>query len=226
MMPTSNLDISARPMLGTQGSVFHQHHQARGHLFGTCWTAANTDLMYVNIPKNASSWTKPNLKDFGWVEHNYHLEDLYHKHAMVVLRDPLQRWLSGISEYFALYHPNWDLVGAGKAFFELVLDLVTLDDHTERQVYFIDGLDPDRCTYFYCDSNYRSNFEHFLNSKGMRNRYSGYVYQHTTENSDVRKYFTSHFAPMLENKEYTDHIKRHYTLDYELINSVKFYGSR
>jgi hypothetical protein len=225
-MPFSNIALSNRPRLGTQGPLFNQHHEARGHTFGTCWTADNTDLMYINIPKNASSWTKPNLQDFGWEEHNYCAENLYHKHAMIVLRDPVERWLTGVSEYFTLFHPNIDIENAGKAFYELVLDLVTLDDHTERQVYFVEGLEASNCTYFYCDRTYRSMFEHFLNTKGMRNRYSGYNYQHTTEQSDTRKKFTSYFKPLLDIPKYVDHIKYHYKLDYELINSVKYYGTR
>jgi hypothetical protein len=222
----SNLSLSKRLGVEPFGSVFTQHHETRGHLFGTCWTADNTDLMYVNIPKNASSWTKPNLMSLGWNEHNYLKENLHHKHAIIVLRDPLIRWLSGVSEYFSLHNANVDLPGAGKAFFELVLDLVTLDDHTERQVYFIDGLDPGNCTYFYCDNNYSSMFGHFLNSKGMRNRFSEYNRQHTTEQSEIRSEITKFFTPMLDNPNYVNHIKNHYKLDYKLINTVKFYGHR
>jgi hypothetical protein len=226
MVSRGNLFISNRANIEPGGSVFTQHHNARNHVFGTCWTADNTDLMYVNIPKNASSWTKPNLISLGWGEHNYQKENLQHKHAIVVLRDPMIRWLSGVGEYFSLYNSNVDLPGAGKAFFELVLDLVTLDDHTERQVYFIDGLDHNNCTYFYCDNNYSSMFGHFLNSKGMRNRFSEYNRQHTTEQSEMRSLITKYFTPMLDDPKCVNHIKNHYKLDYELINRVKFYGRR
>ena len=39
---------------------------SKGHKYGTCMSHPESDLMYVNIPKNASSWTKPNLMDWGW----------------------------------------------------------------------------------------------------------------------------------------------------------------
>ena len=30
----------------------------KGHTFGACMTTLDENLMYVQIPKNASSWTK------------------------------------------------------------------------------------------------------------------------------------------------------------------------
>jgi len=204
-------------------SLFHQHWSPRGHTFGTCMSKTDSTLMYINIPKNASSWTKPNLKDLGWEFYNYYYDHMTHNHAMVVLREPLDRWLSGVCEYFALYHRDLDLDEARKPFYDLVLDQVTLDDHTEKQVYFIEGLDPKRITFFKCDSDYRLYFQQFLKNQGFDNRYAGYDYQHTTEESDIRKKFRSFFAPFLNNTQYVDHIKDHYKLDYELYNSVNYF---
>ena len=207
--------------------LFHQHWGPRGHVFGTCMSKTNTNLIYVNIPKNASSWTKPNLKDWGWEFYNYHHDHMYHKHAMVVLRDPVERWLSGICEYFTLYHRNIDVTQFTPAFFELVMDQLTFDDHTEKQVYFIEGLDPNRCTFFNCDKDYRLYFGQFLKNQGLENGYARYDYQHTTENRQdgdtKRSDFKKIFAPLLENSKYLDRIKEHYKLDYELINKVQFF---
>jgi hypothetical protein len=207
--------------------VFHQHWEPKGHTFGTCMSHQDSDLMYVNIPKNASSWTKPNLKDLGWEFYNYHFDHLTHKHALIVLRDPVERWLSGVCEYFTLYHRNIDTTQFNQAFYDLLLEQVTFDDHTEKQVYFIEGLDPRRCTFFNCDSNYRLYFGQFLKNQGVDNRYANYNYQHTTENRDdgdnTRSEFKKIFAPLLDNPKYLNHIKQHYKKDYELINSVQFY---
>ena len=146
--------------------IFHQHWEPRGHTFGTCMTKPDCNFMYVNIPKNASSWTKPNLLDLKFEFYNYHTDKL-DKHAMVVLRDPMERWLSGICEYFTLYHRNIDTTQFNKAFYELLMDQVTFDDHTEKQVYFIEGLDPARCTFFLCDDTYRTAFTEFLRQKDL-----------------------------------------------------------
>jgi len=54
--------------------VFLKEWTNRGHIYGECMSHRDSDLMYVNIPKNASSWTKPNLKDWGWEFYNYHTD--------------------------------------------------------------------------------------------------------------------------------------------------------
>jgi len=208
-------------------SVFHQHWQPKGHTFGSCMSLLGADLMYVNIPKNASSWTKPNLQDFKWEFYNYHYDHLYKRHAMIVLRDPVDRWLSGICEYFALYHADIDVSEFTPAFYRLIFDQITFDDHTEKQVYFIEGLDTENCTFFMCDENYRKNFTDFLQSRGLLTRnYSNYDYQHTTEGSNVRTKFKNIFKPLLDIPENRTKVQDHYKLDYELISKVKFYGSR
>jgi len=208
--------------------LFHQHWEPKGHTFGTCMSKPDSDLMYVNIPKCASSWTKPNLKDLGWEFYNYHWDHLYHKHAMVVLRDPVERWLSGVCEYFTLYHRDIDTTQFNQAFFDLLMDQVTFDDHTEKQIYFIEGLDPTRTTFFYCNLDYRLYFQQFLRNQGIPNKYASYNYQHTTENredGDTRRAtFKKIFSTLLDNPKYLNKIKQHYTKDYDLIESVNFFA--
>lgn len=206
---------------------FHEHWQPKGHVFGSCMSHRDSDLMYVNIPKNASSWTKPNLQDLGWITYNYHHDHMYHKHALIVLRDPVERWLSGICEYFTLYHRDADVTQINQLTIDLIIDQVTFDDHTERQVYFVEGLDPKRCTFFNCDSDYRLYFGQFLKNQGIDNKYHKYNYQHTTENREdgdmTRSNYKKIFQPLLENSKYLERIKSHYKKDYELINSIQFY---
>ena len=207
--------------------LFHQHWESKGHTFGTCMSSPDSNLMYVNIPKCASSWTKPNLQDLGWEFYNYHLDNLYHKHALVVLRDPVERWLSGLCEYFTLYHENIDTTQFNSAFYDLLMDQISLDDHTEKQVYFIEELNPNRCTFMMCDEDYRRNFTFWLRNQGFENAdYSRYNYQHTTEGSAVRKKFKEIFTPLLDNPKYLEKVKQHFHLDYKLIWSVRFYGSQ
>ena len=207
-------------------SAFLEHWALRGHEFGTCMSKPDLDLMYINIPKNASSWTKPNLENLGWEFYNYYKDDVKNKHAIIVLRDPVERWLSGICEYFTLYHPDIDIDNAGQAFWELLVDQVTFDDHTEKQVFFVDGIDLNNATFFYCNEYYRLYFQQFLRSKGFNNSYSSYKFKHTTNESDIRQKFKKYFEPVLHNDRYLNHIKKHYARDYDLINTVKFYGTR
>lgn len=205
---------------------FINYHQTKGHVFGECMSKLDSELMYVHIPKNATSWTKPNLLDWDWEFFNYHTDNLKNKTALVVLRDPIDRWISGIAEYLYLYHPNIDLVHTGRAFFDLVFDKITFDDHTEKQVYFIEGLDLSRCIFFWFDDNYRKNFSNFLIQNQMPNRYWNYEKQHVSNNEPIRKKFKEIFVEALENSKYLHQIQQYFKQDYDLINSVKFYGTR
>ena len=195
----------------------------KGHVYGECMSHPSTDLMYVHIPKNASSWTKPNLQDFSWEFYNYHIDKL-DKHAIVVLRDPVDRWLSGIAEYLALYHPDFILHNSEGI--DLIFDRICFDDHTEKQVNFIHELDTDCCTFFRCDEYYREDFSTFLDEHNMPNRYHKYEPQHVSKSSPVREKFKNIFSREIQNPKYLKAVKEYFAADYELINQIKFYGSR
>lgn len=202
---------------------FINYYQDKGHVFGECMSHPERDLMYVNIPKNASSWTKPNLLDWSWENYNYHTDNLYHKTAMIVLRDPVDRWLSGIAEYLYLYHRDWPNEAFTRAMLDLVFDKIAFDDHTEKQVYFVEGLDLSRCVFFWFDENYRECFGRFLAENGMPNKYHRYAKQHVSDLEPVRKNYKEIFTGAINNSKYLYQIKQYFKQDYELINSVKFY---
>lgn len=203
---------------------FLEYYKLKGHVFGECMTHPNTDLMYVNIPKNASSWTKPILLEQGWEIYNYHTDNLYHKHAMVVLRNPVERWLSGIAEYMYLYHRNIDPAHFSSCFFDLVFDRIAFDDHTERQILFLEKLNFDNCTFFYCDSNYRNQFSRFLEKNGIPNKYDSFEFQHVTEHDPERNKFKQIFKQTMDqNSKYLTNLELYFLEDYKLIHSIKFY---
>lgn len=199
----------------------------KGHRFGECMSHPQSSLMYVHIPKNASSWTKPNLQDWGWEFYNYHYDTaLANKTPIVVLRDPVERWLSGIAEYFVLYHNHTSGIEYNQAFSNLIFDRVTFDDHTEKQVNFIHGLDTDKCIFLWCNENYRTNFSNLIKEHLGDNKYNHYDYQHVSEDSRDRKHFKGIFRRILNNPKYLEQVKQHFAEDYKLIKSVTFYGTR
>lgn len=183
--------------------------------------------MYVHIPKNASSWTKPNLKDWGWEFYNYHYDTpVKIKTPIVVLRDPVERWVSGVAEYFALYHPTFSKTYFSPPLLDVVFDKITFDDHTEKQVNFIHNLDTDKCIFLWCDKNYRADFSNLIKEHIGDNKYDRYDYQHVSDHSPERKRFKEIFKEQLQNSKYLEQVKQHFVEDYKLIESVKFYGTR
>lgn len=193
----------------------------KGHCYGECMSHPDSDLMYVHIPKNATSWTKPNLQDWGWEFYNYHTDGL-NKTAIVVLRDPVERWLSGIAEYFALYHSD---ISYNESLQRIIFDRITFDDHTEKQVKFIQGLDTDRCIFLWCDDTYRAQFSQLVSERLGANRYHRYEYQHVSEQDRDRKHFKTIFKKLLyQEPKYLEQVQQHFALDYKLIKQIKFYG--
>ena len=208
-------------MIVTTGINEWQH---KGHVYGECMSRPDIDLMYVHIPKNASRWTKPNLQDWGWEFYNYRTDGL-NKHALVILRDHIDRWLSGIAEYLTLYHVNMQVPFRETE--ELIFDRVTFDDHTERQVKFIEGLDTDNCTFMWCNNEYRSNFSNYIADHLGQNKYHKYAYQHVSEQCPNRSRFKRIFKQLIDREpKYLDKLKQHFADDYKLIEQVQFYGTR
>lgn len=186
----------------------------------------NTDLMYVNIPKNASSWVKFYLtNDWSWEYYNYHQDNLYHKHALVILRDPIDRWISGIAEYMYVYHRNINPKQLPKCFIELVFEQIAFDDHTEKQILFLEQLNLNNCTFFWCDSNFRSLFGKYFLSQGMQNNYSTYHYIHESESDPYRKKVKEVFKQLIEtNSKYRTKLEDFFRKDYTLIKALNFYA--
>ena len=73
--------------------------ERRGFGCGSGVLSPNQLMFVVDIPKNASSFLNSWTSQYGWkvgVAHNHH-----HRIAemIVILRDPLDRWVSGIAQY-------------------------------------------------------------------------------------------------------------------------------
>ena len=95
---------------------------------------------WINIPKNASSFIQTALDDNKW---NDVPDDLINSIAespnikkLVVLRDPVERWISGFAECWADHDNILDLLDSD-VFFDTVQKNPVYDDHTEYQHRFI-----------------------------------------------------------------------------------------
>ena len=95
---------------------------------------------WINIPKNASSFIQKALGDNKW---NDVPDDLINSIAespnikkLVVLRDPVERWISGFAECWADHDNILDLLDSN-TFYDTVQKNPVYDDHTEYQHRFI-----------------------------------------------------------------------------------------
>jgi hypothetical protein len=211
------------------------------------------NLIYVQIPKNASCWVKYYLGELGAVTHNYYDQgfDVAKDLALVVLRDPVERWISGMAQVLTGFEPTHPM-HVSHIDWDLITRSVFRNNHTQPQHEFVANL-PHNCTvWFYCDGTLQDKFMHFLKQ---------YDFSPTvvpTEQDTENKFNVTSRTPariirpndfggngvsdwtvppqqdtvdyirrvLDQHSEYVDRLKNLYCEDYKLINSVTYYDPR
>jgi hypothetical protein len=113
----------------------------RGHVIGSGMISPDKKYFYLNIPKNASTFTTNLLKANDWSHWNLSNRDF--ENVIVVLRNPIDRWISGIATYLCSYilGENYGsdhfINDYNEATERLIFDNVIFDDHTTPQIKFI-----------------------------------------------------------------------------------------
>lgn len=207
-------------------------HRFGGHVFGQCMVTTKPELVYINIPKNASTWTRTQLTMFDAVSDNYLINsDLVKKPILVILRDPIERWISGISWYMTLNHQNLlEKCETDEKIKSTVLSIMTtrvvLDPHTIPQSVFLQGIDFSKTTFImtqHNNDNYREKFSQFFKKElGIDNSFDQAPSQHVAEGNPEQSRWVNIFQSALDNK-CVEKIQKFYHEDIQLINKVKFY---
>lgn len=200
----------------------------------------------VGIPKNATSYTGDWAERFGWRPASSERAIPGIKELIVILRDPVDRWVSGISQYICTYilsvhGPNGpvfdeaevtehDYFISADTFIEQYTDLTErilfdsasrFDDHVWPQCELIDGvMFGIPRTYFIVSPNLTTQLSEYLALpiiEGL-DRNSG---QDNPEQKKIQEFIRDRISkrPELEVR-----LRRHYKTDYDLLNSVNFYG--
>jgi hypothetical protein len=202
---------------------FESNLAVRGFTYGGGRISPDQKYFYINIPKNASSYLDQLCSYNGWPICN--VAQINHVTPIIVLRDPVDRWVSGITQYlhsFVLNSHNvralsgQDFIAQYSDIFErLLFDQVIVDDHTMPQYYFIDGIDHEKAKYFYfgptLDNEFRSEFN-LSPVKVNENRGS----------DNINKQVVSAYIQQRLNNDPTllATIKRCYQKDYTLISQA------
>lgn len=211
---------------------FRDYWQHKGGKFGRCHSHPESDFVWINIPKNASSWTQTFLShEFLWYEHDYHeSSSLHNKTCIICLRDPVARWISGIAEFFTLYHPHIDLAQMNNLSWTLLADRVAFDDHTEKQSLYLDGINLDNSVFFYVDHSFRQNWLHFFTkTRLLPTEYQvpscvdKFLHDHSADSRQrsIYKFFQN---LILQDHDFRTCIQNYYQIDYDLLKKTEFYS--
>jgi hypothetical protein len=213
----------------------------KGYSYGSGLLSPDKSQFIVNIPKNASSYILDWSCKQGWntAEICNSPDQAQVKEIIVVLRDPLQRWISGMGQYVTSYILNvtgaysWD-TGPGphdqqitgdefvaqynQVVERLLFDNISRhDDHVWPQIEFFENLLPGvPRTYFYLDQDFDSKIANYLKFNSVLNldRNSGSTNPDTNK---VQQFITSrlNIRPDLKQR-----VIDAYNRDYTLIKEV------
>ena len=227
--------------------------QGVNHPFGQSYCLVKDNparcLIYVNIPKNASSWTKHHMPGHLF---NYHTQTFYqdinvpgwpnhlsNDQYVVILREPINRWVTGLAQYLQGWDPEHSL-HINNVDWDSIFDTVVFDSHTQPQCDFIKGIDRSKITWLRCDSTLVKNFGK------MMEQFTGTPFNLTTEDQDPTNVFnitkkikptiTELFTTELQqnivdrineklsnNPAYLNRLHSYYHEDCELFETVNFY---
>lgn len=216
----------------------------RGFGYGTGLLSTDCSRFLLNMPKNASSYLLDWAGRNGWTMATVGDDcswDQVHE-MIVVLRDPLDRWISGISQYLntyilSVFGPNGPIYDHkeitvhdnsltadewiqqyNQSTERLIFDLISrFDDHTWPQCELFENLLPSvPRKFFYLDNNFDTTISTYLNFKPE----SDLDRNHSGLNQNIKKLqeFFKHrlnIRPELEHR-----VRKAYARDYELIKQV------
>ena len=128
---------------------------------------------YIPILKNAHSFTKQLLEKLNWKPIQDYTYNFENKKIIVAYRDPMSRWISGLTEYLHMKHfPHAELT---EDVVNILSQVVVVDGHTLPQCNYLHNINTDNCMFFIVNKNYSKNLSDLLfEIHGKRIDYSSF----------------------------------------------------
>jgi hypothetical protein len=190
-----------------------QFLQLHGVMFDYC-EVIRGKFSYIPITKNMSKIMKMSFDQYKRKPDRIKKVD-YCSRFTVILRDPLDRWASGIVEFFKL-HGYVYLLKEQKFVDDIVTKTLCFDAHTLPQTCFIQEVDTDKCDFFYITpdvNQYLNNFH--------KERYDIDLNIDDVNNSEYMDIQLSLKQTILSEQNLTQSFREFYSIDYILLNHVQ-----
>ena len=215
-------------------------YQQLGHTVGQCYQCqTDPGIIYINIPKCASSFMKREVTKLGWqprflklgprpVSNEEEMLDVDSiNKIIVILRDPYSRWLTGIGEYFKLYFEQEEVFGYldHPLTLEILANQITFDDHTMSQLYFLQNVPLEKCVFFKQDHNLNLKlFAYFHDILGIENTIIAAHPSHVSKSFTFNAKVKQHLEKLLRsNSIYYTQIQESLAKDYEFTEELVSY---
>ena len=231
MIITRSKNQWEKPELWTRG----QHTQYIVRSQGLTVDIVGTNYSYISIGKVASTFMGEFLGNLKYHQspYDYNIPDEHRlpQTYMVILRDPVERWCSGIVEY--LVNSRMFREGEDASFtlkdretLDLIFGYAIFDRHTCPQVDYLHGIDTDQCVFFKLDKDFENTMKRFAEkelkvpTKDVIIRKDMYNTSERNTHKELRD--TINFE-IKNNPKYRKQIKDHFADDIILFNSVNYY---
>jgi len=222
-------------------SLPHERKQMlkkQGLLFNTngSYISPDNTCVYLGIPKNASSFISRLLYDNKWklfindsnhfITRNTYIPTTSVQECFIILRDPIDRWISGITQYLTSFRFETSLnqdITISQQTLDILCEIIDVDDHTLPQHYFFDNLYPKvPKTYFWVNEQLKDNIlcKYNLidnNKNAMPVNNNGTPDDSIIIRNLLKDKITSHIN---SNNMIIQQIKDYYVQDYKIIDSV------
>ena len=193
------------------------------HTIGFNWITRGRTHSVVTIPKNCSTTLKDIAPELNWSKH-YDAANANANEYIVILRDPVKRWVSGAAEYLIRLllrdRPRQTEIGdifKQPLFRKMLSDNAQFDMHTTPQAVFLQGLPLERTKFFYMDNN--DPVADVLNYMGTP---ATAPVQNTAEDTDIKRELTLHLKEMMTNIPMRKRIEKQTWCDKILLETVNF----
>ena len=188
-----------------------------GHHLGTGYT--NHDDYFLLISKNASTTIRRKLEECKW---KYCLRPpLESKTVHAILRDPFERWLSGISEFLCNGNYEKDMseifkLIESKTYIEMISEIGIFDGHTVPQTWYLSNLQVDKVKFYKFDETVVQRMFKNLNIDGA------FMDEKVSNNAPYQSEIKNIVKDQIIKHDLKEKILSHYlTNDLLLIKSIK-----
>jgi hypothetical protein len=149
------------------------------------------------------------------------MNDLSNRTNLVILRDPLERWIAALKHL--RFNPSETGITVDLDNPDKLFSNVDFDVHLHLQTHALKGLDLSNCIFFKFGPYLESNLLYFLNKKLNYNlTFKGeHSKQRNMHRNNYPLYHT--ISNFLETEKYRNILHQYLEPDFELYNSVKFY---
>lgn len=181
-----------------------------------------------HIPKNASSYIRSWLDKEEWVEVTVadHILNRPHKiHQLAILRDPIDRWASGIAQFlFETFDSLEEIEKHWEAIFKIIIAHPRLDAHTAPQAEFFYNYNLDHFDFLYLEKfeENQNKIKNWANKCSLQFKHLDLVLpKNQSFNENTKSLIVNLLKTNLNsNKKFKKIIVDYYKVDYKLINWI------